>query len=137
MFSPDGNWVAYVSDESGKPQIYVTPFPGPGGRWQVSNEGGLAPLWAREGLTLFYRNFNKKIAMVKIKTSPAFAATRPIELFEDRYRGGGVASPAYDTTPDGKQLLMIKPADQPTEDADLRLELNWFEELRDRTGYSH
>src|SRR4029077_12600233 len=53
-FSPDGSWLAYASDESGRYEIYVQPFPGPGGKWQISTEGGREPVWARDG-ELFYR----------------------------------------------------------------------------------
>ncbi len=55
-FSPDGRWLAYVSDESGRFEIYVQPFPGPGGKWQISNGGGIEPVWAKNGRELFYRN---------------------------------------------------------------------------------
>ena len=87
MFSPDGRWLAwlaYVSDESGREEVYVQPFPGPGGKWQISTEGGSEPVWARNGRELFYRNGQKMIA-VEITARPTFAAARPRLLFEAPY----------------------------------------------------
>src|SRR5258706_2718859 len=55
VFSPDGRWLAYMSLESGGPEVYVRPFPGPGGKWQVSTGGGVMPVWSRNGRELFYR----------------------------------------------------------------------------------
>ena len=55
-FSPDGHWLAYVSDESGRYEIYVQPYPGPGGKWQISTEGGTEPVWNPNGRELFYRS---------------------------------------------------------------------------------
>ena len=55
VFSPDGHWLAYISDESGRPEIYVKPYPGPGGKWLISTEGGTEPAWNRNGRELFFR----------------------------------------------------------------------------------
>lgn len=63
-FSPDGRWVAYSSDESGRPEVYVQPFPGPGGKWQISTDGGGAPEWARNGRELFYVSLAGKLISV-------------------------------------------------------------------------
>ena len=80
-FSPDGRWLAYVSDESGRYEIYVQPYPGPGGKLQISTEGGTEPVWNRSGRELFYRNGDKMMA-VDIATQPDFAAGKPRMLFE-------------------------------------------------------
>ena len=82
-FSPDGRWVAYVSDESGRQEIYVQPYPGPGGKSLISTDGGTEPLWNPNGRELFYRNGNKFMA-VEIATRPVFAAGKPEELFTRR-----------------------------------------------------
>src|SRR5437667_12530984 len=68
QFSPDVRWLAYQSDESGQHQIYVQPFPGPGGKWQVSNEGGTQPRWNRNGKELFYISADGKLMSVAIET---------------------------------------------------------------------
>jgi len=133
VFSPDGHWLAYVSTESGLPEIYVKPFPGPGGKWQVSTDGGLGPLWARKGLQLFYRSFNHKMMAVTIKTKPAFSAANPTEVFDDYYAGSNFASPNYDVTPDGQRFLMVTPSGkEPDVPQQVSVVLNWFEELERR-----
>ena len=133
VFSPDGHWLAYVSTESGLPEIYVKPFPGPGGKWQVSTDGGLGPLWARKGLQLFYRSFNHKMMAVTIKTKPAFSAANPTEVFDDYYAGSNFASPNYDVTPDGQRFLMVTPSGkEPDVTQQVSVVLNWFEELERR-----
>lgn len=129
-FSPDGRWLAYVSDESGRPEIYVQPYPGPGGKWQISTDGGMEPAWNPNGRELFYRIGNRMMA-VPVTTQPAFSAGRPSMLFEGEY----LASPfpqtgvTYDVTPDGQRFLMVKDA-QTTSAAQINVVVNWFEELR-------
>ena len=59
-FSPDGRWLAYISDESGRFEIYVQPYPGPGGKWQISTEGGTEPVWNPNGRELFYRSWRTR-----------------------------------------------------------------------------
>jgi serine/threonine-protein kinase len=78
-FSPDGRWIAYTSDESGRYEVYVRPYPGPGGPWQVSAEGGQQPRWARNGRELFYLDVNDqgKIFAVDISGQPSFSAGKP------------------------------------------------------------
>ena len=83
-FSPDGRWLAYISDESGRYEIYVQPYPGPGGKWQISTEGGTEPVWNPNGRELFYRNGDKMMA-VDIATQPGFSAGKPRMLFEGQY----------------------------------------------------
>ena len=80
VFSPDGRWLAYMSAESGSREIYVQPLPGPGGKWQISTEGGSEVVWAHTG-ELFYRNGDQMMA-VEITTDPAFSAGTPKLLFE-------------------------------------------------------
>ena len=80
-FSPDGRWLAYVSNESGRYEIYVQPYLGPGGRWQISTEGGTEQVWNPNGRELFYRNGPKMMA-VDIATQPNFAAGKPRVLFQ-------------------------------------------------------
>jgi serine/threonine-protein kinase len=131
-FSPDGRWLAYVSDESGRSEIYVQSYPGPGGKWQISTEGGTEPVWNPKGRELFYRSGAKMLA-VDITTQPKFAGGKPRTLFEGHYQPTPATSPNYDVSPDGQRFLMLKPIEQnqaaPTQ---INVVLNWFEELKRR-----
>ena len=100
MFSPDGRCLAYQSDESGRLEVYVRPYPGPGGKSQISTEGGTEPVWARSGRELFYRNGDKMMAAV-VDTKPTFAAAKPKLLFEGHYETGIIFSfePNYEVSP--------------------------------------
>ena len=131
MFSPDGRWLAYSSNESGRSEVYVQPYPGPGGKWLISTDGGGEPLWSRNGRELFYRNGDRMMA-VDIQTQPAFKAGTPRMLFE---RGGylGGTGPDHDISPDGQRFLMIKQTEQAeTALTQINVVLNWFEELKRR-----
>jgi WD40-like Beta Propeller Repeat len=131
-FSPDGRWLAYISNESGRFEIYLQPYPGPGGKWQISTEGGTEPSWNPNGRELFYRSGDKMMA-VEIATQPVFAAGKPRMLFEGPYAPAPITNPNYDVSPDGQRFLMLKPVDQdqaaPTQ---INVVLNWFEELKRR-----
>ena len=107
-FSPDGRWVAYTADESGRFEVYVRPFPGPGGRIPISIDGGTEAVWGRNGRELFYRNRDKMMA-VAVRTEPAFSAEKPRLLFEGRYEMGAVSGMVnYDVSRDGQRFLMLK-----------------------------
>jgi len=131
-FSPDGHWLTYVSNESGRYEIYVQPYPGPGGKWQISTEGGTEPTWNPNGRELFYRNGNKMMA-VDIVMQPSFAAGKPRVLFEGRYELSPATTPNYDVSLDGQRFLMLKPNEQEASPpARINVVLNWFEELKRR-----
>jgi serine/threonine-protein kinase len=130
IFSPDGRWLAYESDEPGRHEIYVRPFPGPGGKVQISTEGGTEPVWSRNGRELFYRNGDKMMAAA-IVTQPAFAPAKPRLLFEGHYETGLYPFLAnYDVSPDGQRFLMIKASDQGSTPTQFNVVFNWSEELR-------
>jgi Tol biopolymer transport system component len=132
MFSPDGRWVVYQSDESGREEVYVRPFPGPGGRVPISTDGGTEPVWARNGKELFYRNGDKMMAAA-VETKPTFAAAKPTLLFEGHYEtiiSTYTMVPNYDVSPDGQRFLVIKSTDRESEWTQLNVVLNWSEELR-------
>ena len=133
QFSPDGHWLAYTSDESGRKEIYVQPYPGPGGKWQISTEGGVEPLWNRNGRELFYRS-DKKMMAVEIATKPGFSAGTPKMLFEGQYVSlPTISTPNYDVSPDGQRFLMLKPVEQAqTAPTQINVVLNWFEELKQK-----
>ncbi len=104
---PDGRWLSYVSDESGRPEVYVRAFPGPGGQWQVSTDGGTEPVWARGGNELFYRH-DREMMSVAVKLSPTFAPGGPVRLFEGSYAESHRSHPNDDVARDGQRFLMIK-----------------------------
>jgi hypothetical protein len=81
-FSPDARWVAYTSDESGRYEVYVRSFPKSEGKWQISTNGGTEPRWARNGHELFYRDLNRNLMAVPVKTGPKFEAGLPKALFK-------------------------------------------------------
>lgn len=123
--SPDGRWVAYTSNESGRSEIYVEPVPGPGGRWQISSEGGEQPRWARNGNEIFYRNGTKMFS-VSVQTQGSFSAGKPSELFDASFDQGGAVD-GYDVTPDGKTFLMTRSErPNPTE---IRVVIGWPQEI--------
>jgi len=130
-FSPDGRYLAYGSDESGRREVYVRPFPGSGGKVQISTEGGVEPVWARNGRELFYRSGDKMMAAA-VETKPVFAASKPKLLFEGRYETVIFAfyEPNYDVSPDGQRFLMIKASEQESAPTQLNVVLNWSDELR-------
>jgi len=126
--SPDGHWIAYATDESGRNEVYVQAFRGSGGRSQISADGGIEPVWARSGRELFYRNGDKMMA-VDVQTAPIFRAGAPHVLFVGQYARVVWGEADYDVSLDGQRFLMIKGETQspPTE---LHLIVNWFEELQ-------
>jgi len=123
-FSPDGRWLAYTSDESGRNEVYAQPFPGGGRKVQISTEGGEQARWARSG-ELFYRN-GDKVMSIALTTQPALVAGKPRIVFEGRYEG------TYDVSPDGQRFLMIKAGEHATSATQINVVLNWFEELKRR-----
>jgi eukaryotic-like serine/threonine-protein kinase len=130
QFSPDSRWLAYASDESGRYEIYVQPYPGPGGKWQVSTEGGTEPVWARNG-ELFYRSGDKMMA-VQTTLKPSFSADKPKVLFQGQYVPSLQTMPNYDVAPDGQRFLMVKASEQDTSATQINVVLNWFEELKQK-----
>ncbi len=124
-FSPDGRFLAYDSDESGRFEVYVQAFPGPGGKWQVSSAGGNIPHWRGDGKELFYLSLDNKIMAVPLETTPAFHAGAPAPLFAVHPGAGAV----YDVAADGKRFLVNSlPADQGS--PPLSLLVNWTSLLK-------
>ena len=129
-FSPDGKWLVYVSDVSGRGEVYVQPYPGPGPVVQISTNGGQEPLWSRSGKELFYRSLAPRMVMrVAIEAGSELRAKRPEALFEDHFVTSTTGS--FDVAADGR-FLMVQP--EPMEESEARDELhivlNWFEELK-------
>jgi Tol biopolymer transport system component len=113
--SPDGKWVAYVSDESGSPEIYVRPFPGPGAAVKISTESGSEPAWSREGRELLFRvgGRHPKFMAVEVRTTPALQFSAPRLLFSSDLRSGGPGVRAnefreYDVSRDGNEIIALR-----------------------------
>ena len=130
QMSPDGRWVAYVSSETGRMEVYVQPFPGPGGRVPISTDGGRAPVWTRGGREIVYRN-NDAVMAVTIETEPEFRAGLPELLFEGAFLMDAGPHRRYDAAADGDRFLMARfsRADATYE---LQVVLNWTQELLER-----
>jgi serine/threonine-protein kinase len=124
-FSPDGKWLAYISDASGRYEVYVRPFPGPGSQWQISTGGGEEPVWSRNGKELFYRNGTQWM-VADVRTTSTFSAAPPRLLFTGPYVN--VPGLSYDVGPDGRFVLIQGPSETPI--TRLNVVLNWFDELR-------
>ena len=134
QLSPDSRWMAYASEESGRREIYVQAYPGPGGRWQISSDGGNEPLWSASGRELFYRSGDRMMA-VDISTSGEFLAGKPRLLFEGSYvrSSAGYARANYDVSPDGQRFLMLKSVERNTAPlTQIHVVLNWSDELNRR-----
>ena len=127
-FSPDGRWLAYSSNESGRREIHVQPYPGSGGKWQISTDGGQEPLWNPKGGELFYRSGGKLMA-VDVDTRSGFTASKPRTVFEGAYLPGG-SYPSYDVSQDGQGFLMVKPVEDRITPTQINVALNWFAELK-------
>jgi Tol biopolymer transport system component len=126
-FSPDGNWLAYCSSESGNLKVYVVPFPGPGGKWQVSTGSGDFPRWRRDGKELFYLTLDNKMMAAEVKASgSSFTIGAVKQLFETRAYRSQVG--AYDVTADGQRFFLSYEPGQPNEA--ITLVENWDAELR-------
>ena len=132
-FSPDGRWLAYSSNESGSNEVYVRPFPGPGGRWQVSTGGGRSPLWSRDGRELLFKTLDKRVmAVTYTAKGDSFAAGKPSLWAETRLRVTGGDPADYDLAPDGKRLaaMVADDADGEKLPTHLTFLLHFFDELR-------
>jgi eukaryotic-like serine/threonine-protein kinase len=104
-FSPDGKWIAYISRESGKSDIYAVPFPGPGETVTISTSGGRDPRWRRDGKEIFYIADDGKMMAVPIKTGLTLEPGVPVALFETKARNQ--RGYLYDVTPDGQRFLIV------------------------------
>jgi dipeptidyl aminopeptidase/acylaminoacyl peptidase len=133
VFSPDGHWIAYAADDSGRFEIYVTPYPGPGSRSQISTEGGRMPRWKNDGRELFFRSGDRttfKMMAVHIELGASLHAGSPRLLFAGDYG----LNTGYDVAPDGQRFLMVKSSSstQQMPPNQLTFVVNWFEELKQR-----
>jgi serine/threonine-protein kinase len=141
-FSPDGHWLAYVSDESGRDEVYVQPYPGPGPRTRISSDGGSQPAWARKGHELFYTDYisteagggqlSFKMMAVPVNLTPTLSVGLQRELFKGFFVGSAITR-GYDVTADGQRFLMAQTRERPpTRVTQIALIQNWSEELLTR-----
>jgi serine/threonine-protein kinase len=122
-FSADGRWVAYVSNETGTPEVYVREFQGSGGRWRVSTGGGNFPRWRRDSKELFYASAGKLMAVDVKASGSSFEPGVPKLLFEKR-----VTSPSgFDVSGDGQRFLFLAPVE---ESSPINVVLNWTADLK-------
>jgi Tol biopolymer transport system component len=131
QFSPDGRWVAYSSNESGRSQVYVVPFPGPGGKYQISTEGGQQPRWRRDGKELFFLSPGKKLMAVSIRAGANLEFGEPTVLFQTRAREPLSSEEVftYDVSPEGQRFLINENLEQ-ANPPPVNIVLNWTSELQ-------
>jgi Tol biopolymer transport system component len=137
-FSPDGHWIAYVSDESGRNEVYVRSYPEAGTRIPISSDGGTQPVWARNGRELFFRNVDQILA-VTVRLSPSPVVGKPNILFTrtaiDDSSGPAYGMAAdYDVSLDGQRFIMRKHNLDNSQIPAARIVLNWFDELKRLTS---
>jgi serine/threonine-protein kinase len=124
--SPDGKWIAYVTNETGTPEVFVRPYPDTGVAWQVSTGGGSGPLWSRSGRELYFASGTKMMA-APIATQPVFRIGNPVELFDGGFAAGSRRD--YDIAPDGRFIAVGRTGDEGGQQ-ELRMLLNWPEAMR-------
>jgi Tol biopolymer transport system component len=136
VFSPDGRWMAYDSNESGRTEIYVRAFPASGGKWQVSDGGGALARWSGDGDELFYRTDDGLMAVEIDGSGENFRVGTPNELFNGPFLGGingisvgGYVFPDYTAAADGSRFVMFSGNAQSSRATSIRIVTNWFAEL--------
>ena len=127
--SPDGRWLAYAANESGRNEVYVRPYPGPGGRWQVSLDGGTEPIWSPKGGEIFYRSGDAMMTAA-VRTQPGFEVTGRTKLFTGQYGAAGFRDHNYSVIPDGNTFAMLQGVVGAQQA--LVVTLNWFDQVRAR-----
>jgi serine/threonine-protein kinase len=134
-FSPDGRWLAYEGSESGSYEVYVRPFPGPGGKWQISTGGGVLPKWSRNGKELFYRTPDSKIMVVTYTAAgDSFHADKPQLWSPGQFTELGLFTYNFDLHPDGKRIAVLKAPGTGQSAAVNKVSFifNFFDELRSK-----
>ncbi len=132
--SPDGRWLAYRSNESGRNEIYVQSFPAPGGgKWQISKDGGVDARWRRDGRELFYYASDGRLMAVLIKGDTALEVGAAVPLFEAHLLNGPNAGVGfkqqYDVARDGQRFLLNVPLEE-TASSPITIVVNWTAGLK-------
>ncbi len=141
MFSPDGRWIAYVSSETGRPEIYVGSYPPGRGKWQISDSIGDQPRWSRSGSELFYRTDDGIMAVKVNGSGDGFRADTARLLFSGPFLGGiggvnvpGLTFPDYDVSADGSRFVMFTGGENEIGFSTVNVITGWFSELQRLTG---
>jgi serine/threonine-protein kinase len=132
QFSPDGRWIAYTSAELGTTDVFVRPFPGPGGRWQISTGGGRFPIWSRNGRDLFFLGIDQRIRIVSYRASGNSFFPGTLRLWSNILVADLGVNSSYDLAPDGKHVAVVLRSEDGEANSNPRLTVvvNFFEELR-------
>jgi len=123
VLSPDGRWLAFTSDESGRPEVYVRAFDSSGDKWRISSEGGSAPAWRGDGKELFYQSADGGLMASLLTTAEGLRAEAPKRLFGVRIKEFEFAR-QFDVTPDGQRFL-VNTLEEPARSEPIRLIVNW------------
>ena len=127
-FSPDGQFVAYTSEESGRAEVFVASFPSFGVKRQISSGGGSGPLWRKDGKELFFREPPSTLMSAQVRTGPKIEATVPRKLFP--YGANSPFSNQFGVTADGKRFLIMDPIQKTGPSAEITVVVNWPAELK-------
>jgi serine/threonine-protein kinase len=130
-FSPDGRWIAYASNESGRLEVYVRSFAEGSGRQQISTNGGAQAMWNPQGGELFYKEGNRMMA-VDVETGASFRASKPRVLYESRFLPGTTGAARFAVSPDGQRFLLTAPSESSPASGQINVVVNWFEVVRQR-----
>jgi Tol biopolymer transport system component len=120
-FSPDGRWVAFVSNETGRDEIYVTRFDQPGEKWRISIAGGTSPCWRRDGKELFFLATDKNVMSVAVRGGDNFEFGAPAPIFKI----DSIFNEAFDVTADGQRFIAVSSADQGQTTPPFTVVVNW------------
>ncbi len=129
QFSPDGSWIAYQSDESGRDEVYVASFPGPGGKRQISTAGGTFPRWRSDGKEIFYLSPDNKLMAAEVKSQGATLDVGAARTLFDIRPGNRVSGYQYDATSDGQRFLVNTSVDQKVS-SPITVVINWMAGLK-------
>jgi serine/threonine-protein kinase len=133
VFSPDGSFIAYVSDATDGDQVYIRPYPGPGMAARITTDGGVEPLWSADGRELFYRSRDLKdmisVSIAISENGETIELGEPEVLFSGSYQSYLMGGPSYSISNDGQQFLMLESADQSNAGTQYQVMVNWFDEL--------
>jgi serine/threonine-protein kinase len=133
-FSADGRWVAYDSEESGRREVYVRPFPAGVGKWQISTDGGAYPVWSADGTRLYYTENDSLMAVDVSSDGATFRAEMPVEVLAGKLPPPSGSFRRYDIAADGRVVVVLDIDGEHEGDAPrTMLVLNWFEELKQRS----
>ncbi len=126
-FSPNDNYIVYVSSESGESEIYVQPFPATGTKWKLSVDGGTDPIWSKDGIRIYYHN-NYRIYYVEVISEGEFEHQVPKVYYSGRFLNAVSRSLAIDK--DGKRLLVLEPIRESQFAREAIVTLNWYDEIK-------